>query len=182
MNWTDLLFSTIDPRSFSNLWFWLVLAVAWSNTTHFIMGVPFDMVQRARRLSGEAGEDAMLDLETLTAIQARRRIQILASSGPWLVGFWMMVLTMLVLLGFRYGVELAQALSLLLAPLTLASWLGMRLAVRVDAGMGDGSLRGEALADRLFWHRITLQAIGLLTIFVTTLWGMWQNLALRVLG
>ena len=58
MNGTDSLFSTIDLRSFSNLWFWLMLAVAWSNVTHYVMGVPFDMVQRAKRKGLSIGTDA----------------------------------------------------------------------------------------------------------------------------
>src|SRR5690606_25683718 len=101
VNLTDSLFSTIDFRSFSNLWFWLVLAVAWSNVTHFVMGVPFDLVQRARRRGGEVMED----LNTLAQIQARRRMNILRTSGPWLVGFWMAVLSALATLGFVYGYE-----------------------------------------------------------------------------
>ena len=36
----------IDLRSFSNLWFWIALAVMWSTVSHWVMGVPWDMVQR----------------------------------------------------------------------------------------------------------------------------------------
>ena len=57
MNWSDSVLSLIDTRSFTNLWFWIMLAVVWSGTTHFILGVPFDMVQRARRQGGAAQQD-----------------------------------------------------------------------------------------------------------------------------
>ncbi|PWE30178.1 component of SufBCD complex [Pararhodobacter marinus] len=174
MNLTDSLFSTIDVRSFSNLWFWLVLAVAWSNVTHFVMGVPFDMVQRARRQGGEA----MRDLNTLAAIQARRRLGILRASGVWLVGFWMAVLTSLALLGFRHGFELAQASFLLLAPLSLAGWLSLRLSLRV----ATGALVDEPLVRAIFWYRVVIQAVGLAAILVTTMWGMWHNLSVSTLG
>lgn len=173
VTWTNSLFSTIDLRSFSNLWFWLALAVAWSNATHFIMGVPFDMVGRARRQGGQA----MADLEAMAHIQARRRLGVMRGSGVWLVAFWTMLLSFLASLGFRDGHEVAQALVLLLAPLTLAAWLGLRIAARIDR---DG-LRGEGLARALFWHRVWVQAIGLLAIFVTTLWGTWFNLSVRAL-
>lgn len=173
MNLTDSLLSTIDLRSFSNLWFWLVLAVAWSNVTHFVMGVPFDMVHRVRRRGGEGMED----LNTLALIQARRRMTILRSSGAWLVGFWLTVLTMLGVLGFWYGYELSQALFLLLGPLTLGAWLSLRLSARVEAQ----TLQGEALVRAIFWTRVLIQAIGLAAIFVTTMWGMWHNLTARIL-
>lgn len=174
MNLTDSLFSTIDFRSFSNLWFWLVLAVAWSNVTHFVMGVPFDLVQRAKRHGPGAVMD---DLNTLARIQARRRMGYIRTSGPWIMGFWMMVLTVLVSLGFGYGYELAQAFALLLGPLTIAGAISMRLSARVDSG----ALADEALVRSIIRYRLALQGVGLLTIFITTMWGMWQNLSVRAL-
>ncbi|MEM9756043.1 MAG: component of SufBCD complex, partial [Pseudomonadota bacterium] len=30
----------IDLRSFSNLWYWIVLAVFWSSASHWGLGVP----------------------------------------------------------------------------------------------------------------------------------------------
>lgn len=174
MNLTDSLFSTIDFRSFSNLWFWLVLAVAWSNLSHFVMGVPFDMVTRARRKGGQVLED----LNTLAQIQARRRIGIMHQAGAGILGFWMTVLTMLAVLGFWYGYELSQALFLLLAPMTLAGWLGLRLAARV----AEGGLVDSDLIRAIFWTRLLIQSIGLLAILVTTMWGMWHNLTNGLVG
>jgi len=171
---TNSLFSTIDLRSFSNLWFWLVLAVAWSNVSHYIMGVPFDLVQRARRNS----EVALQDLNALAAIQARRRMHILRTSGIWLIGFWAAALTLLISLGFVHGFELAQALALLLGPLSLVAGLGLRLAARVERA----ALTGADLVRALFWYRVMVQSIGLLAILITTLWGMWHNLSVRTLG
>ncbi len=175
MNWSDSVLSLIDTRSFTNLWFWIMLAVVWSGTTHFILGVPFDMVQRARRQGGAAQQD----LEALVAIQARRRVQILAASGVWLVALWATLISTVAVLGFWYGHELAQALTLLMAPLTLASGLGIRLAQALAA---PDCPSGEALTKRLSWHRVVIQAIGLLAILVTTMWGTWHNLSARALG
>lgn len=174
VNGTDSLFSSLDLRSFSNLWFWLMLAVAWSNVTHFVMGVPFDMVQRARRKGGSA----LADLEALAGIQARRRMQIFDTAGVWLVGAWMLVLSALATLGFGQGLELAQAFTLLLAPLTFAGWLGLHLAARVERH----GLHGPALVRSLTRYRWLLQAIGLVSIFLTTLWGTWHTLSMRTLG
>ena len=36
---------------------WIVLAVAWSSASHWVLGVPFDMVMRARRQGGQAAAD-----------------------------------------------------------------------------------------------------------------------------
>ena len=43
------VFELIDMRSFSNLWFWIALAVLWSSVSHWVLGVPWDMVMRARK-------------------------------------------------------------------------------------------------------------------------------------
>ncbi|GAB4260505.1 MAG: hypothetical protein Kow0013_04070 [Pararhodobacter sp.] len=174
MNGYTSVFSLIDFGSFSNLWFWIAVAVAWSSATHFVIGVPFDMVQRARRKGGQA----MADLEAMAALQARRRVQILSSGGAWLVGFWAMALTSLAVLGFGYGHELAQALTLLLLPLTLVSALGVRFALRLTRT----PLQGKALARALTLHRILIQTIGLTAILITTMWGTWHNLTQQLMG
>lgn len=170
----DSVFSTIDLASFSSVWFWIALAVAWSNTTHFILGVPFDLVQRAKRKGGFE----MDDLELLTAIQARRRMQILRIGGVWMVGLWTAILTALVMLGFVYGFELAQALALILVPLTFAAILSLRLAARIEAA----PVRGVELVRTLSRHRMLIQSIGLLAILITTMWGSWHNLTSQFFG
>lgn len=174
MNFYATVFATIDLRSFSNLWFWIAVVVAWSSATHFLIGVPFDMVVRARRHGGQA----MAALEAMVLIQARRRNQIMRGSGVWLVGFWAMVLSVMAVLGFGYGAELAQALTLLLGPLSLAAVLGLRLAARLERA----PLAGAALTRKLTLHRLAVQAIGLGAILITTLWGVWHNLALPPIG
>ena len=174
MDFYSTIFSTIDLRSFSNIWFWIAVAVAWSNVTHFIVGVPFDMVVRARRRGGQA----MADLEVMAVLQARRRNQIMRSSGVPLLAFWSMVLTVLAVLAFGYGVEMAQAVTLLMIPMTLAAGLGLGLAKKLEAE----PLTGAALTRKLTLHRVLIQAIGLLGILVTTMWGTWHNLSIHLLG
>jgi hypothetical protein len=170
----DSVFTLIDLRSFSNLWFWIVLAVTWSVASHYVLGVPFDMVLRARRQGGTA----MADLEAMVELQLRRRAGILRSGGVWLVGLWTGLLTVVALLGFFYRIEFAQAVALLAVPLTLVMALSLRLSARLRAEQP----RAEALTRRLTWHRLTIQVIGVLSILITALWGMWHNLALNVLG
>jgi hypothetical protein len=170
----DSVFTLIDLRSFSNLWFWIALAVTWSVASHYVIGVPFDMVLRARRHGGAA----MSELETMVDLQLRRRARLFRSGGVWLVGLWTGVLTVVALLGFWYRIEFAQALALLAVPLTVVMGLGLRLSARLRAERP----RDEALTRRLTWHRLLVQVVGVLSILITALWGMWHNLSQNVLG
>ena len=45
----------------------------------------------------------------------------------------------------------------------------------------EGS-QGEVLCKRLTRHRLYTQIVGMLSIFVTAIWGMYQNLTLGALG
>ncbi|WP_109464340.1 component of SufBCD complex [Albibacillus kandeliae] len=173
MDWYDSIFELIDMRSFSNLWFWIALAVVWSTTSHWVLGVPFDMVQRARRQGGQAEAD----LEDITRVNVNRLLYIAHVSGLWLLAFGCFILTGLGMLGFFYGIEFAQALFLLGFPMSIVGMLSMRTARRI--AMEEA--QGEQLRKRLTRHRIVTQMIGTLAIFVTALWGMYQNLSIGVL-
>ena len=61
MDWSKVLFQVIDLRSFSSVWYWIMLAVLWSSISHYVLGVPYDMITRARRQHGQIEED-MVDL------------------------------------------------------------------------------------------------------------------------
>lgn len=174
MDWYDSIFELIDLRSFSNLWYWISLAVMWSMTSHWVLGVPFDMITRARRQGGAAEAD----LETIVRINVARLIFIADVSGVWLAGFVCFGLTSLAVLGFVYGVEFAQALFLIFAPISLVGLLSLRTARRVSTL--DGA--GEQLYRLLRRHRVTVQVIGMISIFVTSMWGMYQNMQIGALG
>jgi len=169
LNWTQTVFEVIDMRSFSNLWFWIALAVVWSSASHWVLGVPFDMITRARKEGGEAQQD----LELMVRIYVDRLLYIGRVSGLWLLGFVCFLLTTLAVLGFAYGVEFAQAVFLIAAPMTAVGMLSMATAMAIEA---EGPT-GEALHKRLIRHRQFTQLIGMLAIFVTAMWGMYQNLA-----
>lgn len=174
MDWYLRVFELIDMRSFSNLWFWIMLAVIWSRTSHWVLGVPFDLVSRARR----GGAQAAADLEILVQISCRRLVYIADVLGAWLTAFATFALASFATLGFGYGFEFGQALFLLVAPLALVAALNMRLARRVQT---------EATTGPLLWRRIrrlrlVVQAIGLTAIFIAAFWGMWHNMTYSALG
>lgn len=169
MDWYQSLFELIDMRSFSNLWFWIVLAVVWSTTSHYGLGVPFDMVLRAKRHGGQTEAD----LEDLVRINTNRLLFIAQMSGLWIAGFACFFLTILGLLGFVYGNEFAQSLMLLAFPLSLVGVLSLSTARLIQ----EEDSRGDTLRRRLMRHRLYTQIIGMVSIFVTALWGMYQNLS-----
>lgn len=159
-------------RSFSNLWFWIALAVVWSTAAHWVIGVPFDMVQRANR----GQEAAMRDVEALANMHARRLIHIVDVSGIWVTGFIFFALTALATLGFGYRVEFAQAVFLLACPMSIVWGLSLH-AARAIPGM-----EVAALLDHLRWHRVKVQVVGVVSIFTTSMWGMYVNMSTNVLG
>lgn len=88
------------------------------------------------------------------------------------------MLTSLVLLGFVYAIEFAQALLLLGFPMSLVGLLSLSTArlIRIEGSTGD------VLQRRLMRHRLYTQIIGMFSIFVTALWGMYQNLSIGPLA
>lgn len=174
MDWYTTLFEIIDMRSFSNLWYWIALAVMWSTASHWVIGVPYDMVQRASRRGGQL----QLDLEMLVRIYCNRILYIAGTTGLWLLGIGSGLLTMLLLLGFVYGSEFSQAVFLLVFPMSLVGLMSLNTARIIR----DQQLDGKALRDRLMRHRLQIQIIGMISIFVTSMWGMYQNLVLNAWG
>ncbi|WP_298969642.1 component of SufBCD complex [uncultured Roseobacter sp.] len=174
MSFYQSVFELIDMRSFSNLWFWIALAVLWSTASHWVLGVPYDMVLRARRNGGQAEQD----LEDLVRINTNRLLFIASVSGLWLLGFGCFLLTGLCVLGFFYGVEIAQALFLLGFPMSIVGLISLSTSRLIQ----HEAASGEQLRRRLTRHRLYVQITGMISIFVTALWGMYQNLAVGPLG
>jgi hypothetical protein len=174
LNWYDTVFEVIDMRSFSNLWYWIGLAVIWSTASHWVLGVPYDMVLRAKR----KGEQAEVDLEDMVRINCNRLLYIGRISGLWLLAFGSAVITALAIMGFWYDVEFAQALFFLVFPLSIIGLLSLSTARLIT----DEASAGKLLQKRLGRHRLYTQIIGMLSVFVTAMWGMYQNLAVGPLG
>ncbi|EKE43485.1 hypothetical protein OCGS_2217 [Oceaniovalibus guishaninsula JLT2003] len=174
MTWYATVLELIDMRSFSNLWYWIALAAVWARASHYVMGVPWDMVGTADRRGGQA----QADLDQIVRIRVDRLLGIVDVAGLWLVGLGMAALTALALLGFVYRVEFAQAVFLIAAPMTVIGLLDVATARAIrDRALEDAALRG-----RLLRHRLTTQGIGIVSIFVTAMWGMYQNLNIGPLG
>ncbi len=174
MNLYQIVVELIDLRSFSNLWYWIMLAVMWSSASHWILGVPFDLISRARRQGGAL----QTDLEYVVRVQTERLTNIADTAGTMLMAGLFFVLTTLGTLATYYGIEFAQAVLLLLFPLAILGLLSLRTARLIQAGENSGA----ELHRRLFRHRVTTQFLGMISIFVTSMFGMYQNMHLGVLG
>ena len=167
MNMWNLLTQLIDMRSFSTLWYWVMLAVYWSLSSHWVLGVPHDMIHRARRVGG----DAVTDLECLVRINTQRMLFYAREAYLPLIGVTAFIFTVLVLLGFLYNIEFAQALLFIFVPAIIQGLLGIRASRLIEAGEGEG----EALFRRLFRHRIMTQTLGVVCLFLTGLYGMYHD-------
>jgi hypothetical protein len=174
VNFYQTLFEVIDMRSFSNLWYWIAIAVTWSTTSHWVLGVPFDMLQRARRQGGQADSD----FEAMVRINVNRLNYIRQLSGVWLVVFASTVTSALAVLGFWYDVEFAQAVFFIFFPLSIVAGFSFRAAERIAAS-GE---TGELLKRRMIRHRLSTQVVGMISLALTAFWGMWRNLQLGAFG
>jgi len=150
VDWNQAIFSVVSLHTFSNVWYWLAVAVTWSVASHWILGVPFDMVFRAKRHGG----DAMDDLELIVAVNLRRMTPILDVAGLWMAG-----------LG-----------SFILSPLSIATVMNFRLCRRFSQKLPQGELLTRTLIRTRFW----IQVIAMLSIFLTSLYGMFRILSLPV--
>lgn len=156
----------IDLRSFSSIWYWIVVAVAWSQMSYRPLSVPFDRVQRARRYGGQD----LADVEALVAIQVRRTAQIVREAGHWAAGFMAFLHTSMIMLGVWYQIELVLAIELILLPATLVGVMSMFTANRIF----QEEATGERLIHLLLRQRFWTQVIGMISIFVTAAVAMFS--------
>ena len=148
--------------------------MTWSSASHWVIGVPIDMVHRARKHGGQP----LQDLEDLARVHVNRRLFLARVSGAWILGFACFGLSGLAVLGFSFGIEFAQAVFLLAFPMSFVALISLRAAARIEREQSTG----EALCRRLTACRMQVQMIGVISIFVTALWGMYQNLHIGALG
>ncbi len=169
MDWYESVFEVIDLRSFSNLWYWIGLAVLWSSVSHWVLGVPHDVILRARRGKPDT---ALGDLHDLTRVNVNRILYIVDVSGSWLTLFSSAMVTVLAITAFYYDLEFAQAVFFLFVPMVLLGVFSVRTARKIKRQ----DLSGEALIRQLIVHRFVTQLLGVVSIFITAMFGMWVNL------
>ena len=165
---TDIILEFIVFETFSSIWYWMAVAVTWAVVSHWVLGVPFDVILRARK----AGPEAMDDLEALFRTHVRRLIWIEDFAGPFVIATTAFALTAIGMAGFYYGMELAQGVFLIGFPVTIVAIITQRACRRFTANPPAR----EDLARELLRLRIVIQVIAAISIFVTSFYGMYYNL------
>jgi hypothetical protein len=169
------LFPLIDLRAFSSVWYWVLMLVLWGQATDRVLGVPWVMIADARRAGTPEAAAAVADQlrPALWRLSAATRRSLLAQAA--IAGF---ALSLLAVLGFVYGLELAQALFGLVAPLGLVTLIGYRLARRIL----DTGLSGDALLSAMAGAHGTTTGIAILAIGASAIWGASRVLTLPTFG
>ncbi|MEL6841208.1 MAG: hypothetical protein AAFP85_18130 [Pseudomonadota bacterium] len=166
---TETILAILQLDTFSNIWYWLAVAVTWAVVSHWVLGVPFDMIIRARRRSSEALDD----LEAIVDLHVRRFIMIDDMAGTPIVGLFAFVLTVLAIAGFYYEVEFAQGVFLIGFPLCIVGAVCQHACRKYQR---DPPGR-ENLVAELMRLRIIIQVIAMIAIFVTAFYGMYYTLS-----
>ena len=162
------VFDLIELRSFSSLWYWVLMALTWARLTQAPLGIPYDLVEQAPS-SSYAAED----LIATTGMQVRRRRSLSVRAQLVQVGVWAFVLTALMGLSFAYGSELALSVLLFAVPIALVQVVSARAARDLD-NIGPDL---DPLVRRLRRLKRSVQAIALVAVFVSAVIGMYHNLA-----
>lgn len=159
-------------RSFSNLWYWITVAGIWAVVGQRVLGVPYDMVIRARNQGGAAAQDLM----EITRINVLRRIEIKENAGLFLWAAAAFVVALLIGLGVGYRFELAQAVLLVALPLMVVFGLSLNAAQNIK----DTDPDAETLCQMLTAHKRKVQIIAFVALFLTSVWGVYVNLTTLV--
>ena len=173
MGFYGSVLEVLDTSSFSSIWYWIAVAVMWSLVSHFALGVPYDIVRRAR-----SEPAAQRDMADIVRVNINRLIALDERAALGATAVLAASLTMLALVGFAYGSEMAQAVFFLVFPLSLVLTLSIRRARRISAEAAEG----DALRRHLLAHRRVVQLVGMVSLFVTALYGMFHNFAVGPFG
>ncbi|MGR3200164.1 MAG: hypothetical protein ACU0DM_15695, partial [Paracoccus sp. (in: a-proteobacteria)] len=154
----------------------------WSVTGRSVLGVPTEVVSRAHRAqkAGEAEHASVITLLDWLSL-VLPRWQLGPREGVVFLGVTSFLMSSMIVLGFVFWLELAQALVLLLFPFWLLFWMRTRLARRlmlvIEGAQDDRLSLAEAGAEcvrRMTWHRTLVTALSIAAVAVTVLWGtLW---------
>lgn len=176
----DGILALLDSRSFGSIWFWILLTTAWTLAGRRVLGVPLDVVQAVPR-DPQPGDDprALVLLDWLSLCLPRWQIQ--RAEALLTTGAASFLFSALLILGFGYGLEMAQALCLLVPPFLLVLGLNYRLARRLGTVLDQArhrqlspnmaATRAAAIMQR---HRWVIFGLSVVVVAVTAFMGaLW---------
>jgi hypothetical protein len=146
---------------FQSIWYWVLHVVVWTLACYRTLGVPHDMLLRARRVPEIAAR-----VDVLAQLTAERIAGIHDSAGVAIAAGAGFVLAALAALGFLTGLEVAQAAFVLLLPLAAIGYSKMRLALYLRRSRVVGPRLVLLLVRRRFWHQLiaVLAMLGALAV------------------
>ena len=177
----EAILALLDSRSFGSIGFWVILTLAWTMAGRRCLGVPSDVIAAAGRPQPGPWDDpaalTLLDWLSLTL----PRWHLAPREGALLLGVGAFLLSALAVLGFGYGLEMAQALVLLILPFAALFALDLRLARRLGAVLGRAEVglpvneAGAEAARLMRHHRRVGRALSVLSVAVTAFYGaVWM--------
>lgn len=156
----------LDLKSFWSIWFWIFSVVTWSMSSHWTLGVPYDMIIRADRQGGEFAKhcDSMIEANIF------RMIYYFDLAGLYLMAFVAFALSAIATMGFVLGVEIFIAIFVLAFPVTIISGFSVKFSYRARREGWQGKLLRKKLRWRRFWNQVigalaTVAAVGLAMYF-----------------
>lgn len=159
----EIFLELFQTKSFDDVWYWLLLAVSWSLTTYWSMGVGNHDARKAQ----EKGGRYLSNFETLVGIYCERVEEGVARYGSSVILVISFVLASLATLGFWFWILFAQALFILLFPLCLTTLVSILFAGR----QRREPVEGKDLLKRYRKLRLAKQAIGVFAITTASFWG-----------
>ncbi|TWI31534.1 hypothetical protein [Paracoccus sulfuroxidans] len=182
MRGLDGILALLDSRSFGSIWFWILLTAAWTLVGRRVLGVPVDVLQRVPPEPGPEDDlDALVLLDWLSLSLPRWQIQ--TTEALLITGAVTFLFSALLILGFGYGLEMAQALCLLGLPFLLLLWLNYRLARRLGTVLegartrqispNTAAIRAAGMMRRHRWLVFGLSVVAVAaTAFLGALWAV----------
>lgn len=174
----DGFLQLLHGRAFGSVWYWLLLAVVWSIALRGILGIPSDVVGRAARVDPDGPDDptALQLLDWLSLGLPRWHVG--RAEAALLTGLGALLVTLTASLGFWLGLEGAQALTFLIAPLLMLLALRLRLAGQLSRDLvaaQSGAVSANAAARRAgltcVRNRRMALALALVTVAAASAWG-----------
>ena len=120
------MFQFFAAASFQSLWYWVLHVTVWTLACYRTLGVPHDMLIRARRRP-----DVAARVDQLAHLACERVGGIYDALGVPLAALAGFVLAAVFALGFLSGIETAQAAFAILLPLAVIVYSKLRLALAV---------------------------------------------------
>jgi hypothetical protein len=148
----------MEFESYYSIWYWILLTSVWTVVCYHTLGVSYGMILRAQRspiVAAEVDSVALMISFRLGWIRRRLGMPLAAIAGFGLAA--------LAVIGFVAKIEFAQALFMLLFPLSLVAAATLALSRDIVEKKPQGEVLRAMLSRRRRWN----QVIAIVTLLAT---------------